>query len=295
MNATLPTQPGDRRLVLVSLAAVYVIWGSTYLAMRIAVDGSPPLVMASSRFVLSGVVLLTFLRLRGAPWPTLKEWAYALPVGTLMFSLGNATVAVAEQHLSSGVAAVVCGTMPLCTAALSGLFGEKPTRREWVGLVMGFAGVVVLASGGELAAEPKSAAILCVAPVAWALASLLARKLPLARGLMSAATQMVLGGVMMALFALIAGEHVPAAPPLNAVLAWAYLAVFGSLVGYSAYTYLLRNARPAVATSYSYVNPAIAVAIGAAAGGETIGGRTIAAVLLIVAATVVVVRKERRG
>jgi drug/metabolite transporter (DMT)-like permease len=268
-----------------------VIWGSTYLAMRIAVDGIPPLVMASSRFVLSGVVLLTFLRLRGAPWPTLKEWAYALPVGTLMFSLGNATVAVAEQHLSSGVAAVVCGTMPLCTAALSGFFGEKPTRREWVGLVMGFAGVVVLASGGELAAEPKSAAILCVAPVAWSLASLLARKLPLAKGLMSAATQMVLGGVMMALFAVLAGEQVPTAPPLNSVLAWAYLAVFGSLVGYSAYTYLLRNARPAVATSYSYVNPAIAVAIGAAAGGETIGGRTIVAVLLIVAATVVVVRK----
>lgn len=291
MNATLPAQAGDRRLVWVSLAAVYVIWGSTYLAMRIAVEGIPPLVMASSRFILSGLVLLTVLRVRGAPWPTLKEWAYALPVGTLMFSLGNATVAVAEQHLSSGVAAVVCGTMPLCTGALSRFFGEKPTRREWVGLVVGFAGVAVLASGGELRAEPRSAAILCVAPVAWSLASLLARKLPLAKGLMSAATQMLTGGVMMALFAVIAGEHVPSAPPIDAVLAWAYLAVFGSLVGYSAYTYLLRNARPAVATSYSYVNPAIAVAIGAAVGGETIGARTLVAVLLIVAATVVVVRK----
>jgi drug/metabolite transporter (DMT)-like permease len=181
--------------------------------------------------------------------------------------------------------------MPLCTGALSRFFGEKPTRREWVGLVVGFAGVAVLASGGELRAEPRSAAILCVAPVAWSLASLLARKLPLAKGLMSAATQMLTGGVMMALFAVIAGEHVPRSPPIDAVLAWAYLAVFGSLVGYSAYTYLLRNARPAVATSYSYVNPAIAVAIGAAVGGETIGARTLVAVLLIVAATVVVVRK----
>ncbi len=293
MNASvMPMVPSaDRRKVIAALGSVYLIWGSTYLAMRIAVEGLPPLFMASTRFVISGLALAAFLRWRGAPWPSRREWLLALPVGTLMFALGNATVAVAEQHLSSGVAAVVCGTMPLCTAGLSPFFGERATRREWVGLVLGFLGVAVLASGGELRAEPFSAALVCVAPISWALGSLLARKLPLAKGLMSAATQMVAGGTVMAVMSRVAQEEVPANPPLRSVAASVYLAVFGSLVAYSAYTWLLRNTRPALATSYSYVNPVIAVAIGALVGGEQVGVETVIAVVLIVAATVVVVRK----
>jgi drug/metabolite transporter (DMT)-like permease len=279
------------RFVIPALAAVYLIWGSTYLAMRIAVEGLPPFMMASTRFILTGVILLLFMRARGSPWPTRREWLYATPVGVLMFVLGNGTVAVAEKHLSSGVAAVVCGTMPLWVAALGRFFGEKTSPREWLALMLGFGGVAVLGFGGELKGEPFSAVMLFIAPISWALGSLLARRLPLAKGLMSAATQMLTGGVVMSFVSLVAREDVPVAPPVRSVLAWAYLAVFGSLVAYSAYTYLLANARPSVATSYAYVNPAIAVAVGVGMGGEHAGPEIFIAVALIVAATVLVMRK----
>lgn len=286
--APIPAAP-KAPFVVPALGAVYFIWGSTYLAMRVAVEGLPPFFMASTRFIATGLVLLTILRVRGSPWPTVREWLWATPVGVLMFVLGNGTVAVAETHISSGVAAVVCGTMPLWVGAMAPLFGEKASPREWLGLGLGFAGVAILSLGGELRANPLYAAILFVAPVSWALGSLLARKLPLAKGLMSAATQMVTGGLVMGVVSLVAGEGVPTAPPTSALVAWAYLAVFGSLVAYSAYTYLLRNTRPAVATSYSYVNPVIAVMIGAGLGHEHVGPEIVVAVGLIVAATVLVV------
>lgn len=283
------SSPHATRLVVPALAAVYLIWGSTYLAMRIAVEALPPFMMASVRFVLVGLVLLGFLRARGAPMPGRKEWLVSLPVGVLMFVLGNGTVAMAETHLSSGVAAVVCGTMPLCAAAMGPLFGERASPREWFGLIVGFAGVAVLGFGKELRAEPAWAALLAVAPIAWAAGSMLARKLPLPKGLMSAATQMITGGLVMALVSLALGERVPSEIPLRAGLAWLYLCVFGSLVAYSAYTWLLQATRPAVATSYSYVNPAIAVLMGTLLAGEPLTVEVVVAVSLIVGATAMVV------
>jgi len=280
-----------------ALAAVYVIWGSTYLAMRIAVEGLPPFLMASTRFLVTGTVLLAFLRLRGAPWPTRREWLWSAPVGFLMFVLGNGTVAYAEEHISSGVAAVVCGTMPLWAAALGPLFGERATSREWVGMVLGFAGVAALGLGKELRADPGATAVLVLAPVSWALGSLIARKKPLPKGLMSAATQMLTGGALMAVVSAGWGEKVPALAtvPVRSLLALLYLAVFGSLVAYSAYTYLLRATRPAVATSYSYVNPALAVLVGVLLGGEHAGPEVFLSVALIIAATVMVVLGRTRS
>lgn len=283
----------NARTVALALLAVYVVWGSTYLAMRVAVEGLPPFMMASARFLVCGALLLAFLRWRGAAWPTSREWLSALPVGALMFVTGNGTVAVAEQHLSSGVAAVVCGTMPLWLAALGHFFGQRASAREWLALVLGFAGVVVLSAGGELRGEPISALLLFCAPVSWAAGSLLSKKLPLAKGLMSAATQMLTGGAVMVVVSVLAGERVPTSVPRASLLAWAYLATFGSLVAYSAYTYLLANTRPAIATSYAYVNPVVAVIIGVALGGEHVGPEVVTAVLLIVAATVLVMLKPR--
>lgn len=284
----------DTRWVIPSLAVVYVIWGSTYLAMRLAVEGLPPFFMASGRFLAVGTVMVLALRWRGAPWPTRREWLASAPVAALMFVLGNGTVAFAEQRISSGVAAVVCGTMPLWAAAMGRCFGEKATVREWIGLGLGVAGVGVLGLGRELRADPFSAALVMVAPLAWALGSWLSRRLPMPGGLMSAATQMVLGGAMMAVLSAAIGEPWPTQVPAQALWAWAYLAVFGSMVGYSAYTYLLRATRTAVATSYSYVNPVIAVLLGAVFAHERIGPETVASVGLIVAATVMVVTIRRR-
>jgi drug/metabolite transporter (DMT)-like permease len=281
------------RQVALALGAVYLIWGSTYLAMRVAVSGLPPFFMAGGRFVAAGLVLLAFLRFRGAPWPTAREWLMATPVGFLMFVVGNGMVSVAEQHLGSGVAAVVTGTMPLWAAAMARFFGERVTAREWVALVLGFGGVAALALGGELRAEPWSALLLCLAPIGWALGSHLARRLPMAKGLMSAATQMLVGGVAMELLSLALGERVVTPVPTRALLAWLYLGVAGSLLAYSAFTWLLRHTRPAVATSYAYVNPVVAVALGGLLGGERVGPEVLLAVVLIAAATALVMLRQR--
>ncbi|MDX2008921.1 MAG: drug/metabolite exporter YedA [Myxococcaceae bacterium] len=281
--------PSAVRWVVPALAAVYLVWGSTYLAMRVVVEVLPPFTMASARYLSVGLLLLAFLKARGAAWPTARQWLLSVPIGGLMFLLGNGTVAFAEKHLSSGIAAVVCGTMPLWAAALGPLFGERATLREWVGLGLGFSGVAVLGLGRELRAEPLHAAVLLVAPIAWAAGSMLARAWPMPKGLMSAATQMIAGGALMGLVSLALGERLPATIPLKVTLSWLYLCVFGSLVAYSAYTYLLRATRPAIATSYSYVNPVIAVLMGALLGGEAVGPEVIVAVLLIVSATALVV------
>lgn len=278
--------PAEARWVPLALGAVWLIWGSTYYAIRVAVEGLPPLTMAGTRFLLSGVSLLVFLRLRGAPWPTWREWGWAVPVGALMFAVANGAVTVAERSLPSGLAAVMSGTVPLMVAALGRLSGERTSAREWLALAVGFAGVLLLGLGGEMRAEPFAALLLVVSPLSWASGTLLARRLPLAKGLMSAATQMLAGGALLTLGGAALGEGLTATPPLAAVLAWAYLTLFGSLVGYSAYTYLLRHTRPALATSHSYVNPAVAVVLGAVLGGEVVRAETAVAVALIVAATV---------
>src|SRR5262245_47649459 len=142
------SRPAARLPLILSLAAVYLVWSSTYLAMRIAVAGLPPMLMGGVRFVIAGGILLAYLVARGAPLPTRREWLYALPVGGLFFVGGNGLVAIAEQSIGSGIAAVVCATMPLWLALFGVAAGDRPGRREWLGLGLGFVGVVVLSSGG---------------------------------------------------------------------------------------------------------------------------------------------------
>jgi drug/metabolite transporter (DMT)-like permease len=184
-----------------------------------------------------------------------------------MFLVGNGFVALAEQRVSSGLAAVACAATPLFACALSLPFGERPSRREWTGVVLGFAGVVLLALG-DLRAAAAPGALLLLAPVGWALGSVLARRLALPPGAMAAATQMLGGSALTFAVAVLRGERLPASIPAHAALALAYLVVFGSIVAFSAYTYLLRHTTTALATSYAYVNPVLAVLLGAAIDGE---------------------------
>lgn len=288
--STSGTPTSARLTLLLCLGALYFIWGTTYLAMRVVVLEVSPFLMGSARFLLAGTVLTVVMRVRGSPWPTLREWLWAAPVGTCLFVLGNGLVGLAEQKVSSAAAAVVCATTPLCAAALAPFFGERFRRQEVLGTVLGVLGVVVLFSGAEFKAELKSALILAVAPIGWALGSLLTRRLPLAKGLMSAATQMVTGGLVMGLVAAVRGELAVPSPSPAAIGSWIYLVLFGSLVSFSAYNWLLRNARPALAMSYSYVNPAVAVAIGAFIGREQLGPEMLPALLLVTLATVATVK-----
>ena len=269
----------DRSRVLLCLFALYLIWGSTFLCIRIALETFPPLLMAGVRFVSAGSILFAVLKARGHATPTIREWRSSLFIGTLLVC-ANGCVAVAEQWVSSSVAAVAIASVPLWAALFAGLWGRWPTSKEWVGLGIGLAGVAFLQSGGELRASHAGALVLTLSTVTWALGSIWSRRLPLPKGLMSSASQMLAGGAVLLVASLLHGDRLGPVTP-HALAAFSYLTVFGSIVGYSAYSYLLNHVRPALATSYAYVNPVVAVGLGAGLAHESIAPSAIGALALI--------------
>jgi drug/metabolite transporter (DMT)-like permease len=282
---------------IASLAAVYIVWSSTYLAMRVAVETMPPLLMGCMRFVAAGAVMLAIAIRRGAKWPSAREWLRVTPIGALLFVGGNAFVAIAETSISSGGAAVVCATMPLWIGVLGIMFGERPTAREWVTLVVGFVGVFILMRGPSLEGRPEHIALVIASPICWALGSQLSRRTKDIGGahatLVGPALQMLTGGIVLLVVGLASGERLPMHASANSWLALAYLWVFGSLVAFTAYAWLLRNARPVVATSYAYINPILAVLLGAALYGEPLGWTTLVANILIVGAVMLALMRPR--
>ena len=285
----------DPRLIL-SLAALYLIWSSTYLAIRIALVELPPLLLASARFAAAGLVMLAIARRRGAAWPSAAQWLRVMPSGALLFLCGNGFVVLAEQSVSSGGAAVVCATMPLWTGVLAALGGERPTWREWLSLGIGFVGVLVLMGGPSLQGEPLHLVLVVLSPFCWALGSIVSRRQSRtspAGSLLSSAMQMITGGGLLMVVGLGRGERLPAHASAGAWLAVGYLLVFGSLIGFTAYNWLLRNARPVVATSYAYVNPILAVVLGAVLTGEALGVTTLIANVLIVGAIALALTRPR--
>jgi drug/metabolite transporter (DMT)-like permease len=277
----------DPRL-LMALLAVWIVWGSTYLAMRFAVEALPPLGMAGARFVVAGAVLFGILKMRGEPMPDARSWLVAAPVGVLLFLVGNGLVVVAEQSIPSSLAAMVCATTPLVVTGLEAARGNRPKAVDLAGIVLGFAGVVLLAVRSPLAHAGLRGSLIVLAPLGWALGSLLSRG-QRGNGMSNAAAQMTCGGVSMLLASLVLGESMPATMPWRSVAAWGYLVVFGSVVGFTAYSWLLKNARPAVALSYAYVNPIVAALLGALIGGETLGWPVAIATALIASGVMAVV------
>lgn len=259
-----------RVLVPLSLLGLYLIWGSTYLAIRIALTGYPPFLMAAIRFLIAGGLMFALLRSRGMAAPSARQWFNCFVVGTLLLGFGNGLVCYAEQTVASGIAAVAVASVALFMAIFAGLYGQWPNRLEWIGLLVGFAGVIVLNFGGELRGSPIGAAALVTAATAWAFGSVWSKHRDMPNPMMSAAAQMIGGSVSLGLFGLIGGESVALAPDLHATLAVVYLIVAGSLLGFSAYIYLLHHTRPALATSYAYVNPPVAVLVGVLLGGESV-------------------------
>ena len=283
--------------IIMALLSLYVVWGSTYLAIRIALEGFPPFLMAGLRYIVAGSVLYLFLRMRGASHPGKKEWTGACIVGGFLLLGGNGGVAIAEQWVASGVAALVIATTPLWTVLFAGIWKRWPARAEWAGIVLGLAGVAILNMGGELRAHPAGAVALLLAAMFWALGSAWSRHLSLPQGMMASAAEMIAGGTLLLLSGLLTGERIETLPGLRAVGALVYLIVFGSLVGFSSYVYLLGRVRPALATSYAYVNPIIAVVLGVVLAGESITGTEFLAVPVILAGVVLVIlgNKKKRG
>ncbi len=283
LATTLPRPP--RPLLLAgSLLAVYLLWGSTYLAIRVALETIPPFTIGALRFLVAVGGLYLVLRLRGAPAPTRREWRTATITGVLLFVGGNGFVVLGEQWVSSGLVALIVGTMPLWAALFAGVSGQRSSGREWLGLLLGFLGITVLSLGGELHAAGLGALLVLLAPVCWALGVVLGRRGPLPAGGMAAASQMLAGGVVLLALSLARGETMLAIPSGRSLLAMAHLVVAGSLIGFTAYGYLLRHTRTAVANSYAYVNPIVAIILGSALADEAVGPATWIAAAIILSA-----------
>ncbi len=274
-------------LPLSALAALYLLWGSTYFAIRVALESFPPFVMGGARFVVAGGALFCALRMRGAPLPTRRECASAAAVGILLLPMSNGLVVYSELTTGSSVVALVMATTPLWAAVFGRFFGRSSTRGEWTGLLVGFVGVALLNLGGDLRSGGAGALLVLIAPMTWALGSMWSARLKLPAGAMSTAVQMVIGGAVMLAVGLVRGESVAHLPTLRSGLALGYLVVFGSLVGFSAYGYLLRTTSPAVATSYAYVNPLVALALGVVLGGERLRPLTAASAFVILSGVVI--------
>lgn len=284
--------PGPRRFPLPLIAAffaLYVIWGSTYLVIRIGVEYWPPLLLAGIRFVTAGALMYGFLRWRGVPAPTWVQWKAAGKIGILLLTFGNGAVSVAEHTgVASGVAALAVATVPLFTLLCGYFWGARNTRLEWAGVALGIIGIAMLNMGSNLQSSPSGAALLIFAAAAWAFGSVWSKHLPLPQGGMASAAEMLIAGVVLLIGSALKGEHLEAMPPVEGWLALAYLTVFGSIIAFNAYMYLLKNVRPAAATSYAYVNPAVAVLLGIVFVGETIGMEEALAMLVIISAVLLI-------
>lgn len=280
--------------IVLALGALYLIWGSTYLAIKLAVDAFPPYLMQGIRFLVAGGILYIYLRARGVPNPTRAQWFGSLRIGTLLLVGGVGGVTLVESWgVSSGMAAVVVATMPLWLVFFMRFWGETTTRWEYMGLALGLFGVLLLNLDQGLRANPLAAFILFLSPLSWAFGSAWSRSLPQAPGLMASATQMIGASAVFALIALIRGERVSAMPPLEANLALGYLILVGSLIGYSAYIYLLnRRVRPVLLSSYAYVNPVVAVVLGILIAGETVSGAVLIGMSVILISVIVTVTAQ---
>ncbi|MGY2172845.1 drug/metabolite exporter YedA [Pseudomonas gingeri] len=284
--------PAPRRFPLPLIGAffaLYFIWGSTYLGIRIGVESWPPLMMGGIRFVIAGSLLYAYQRWRGVPAPTWRQWKAAGAIGVLLLSFGNGAVTLAEHTgVASGVAALTVATVPLFTLLCGYFWGARNTGLEWAGIVLGLIGIALLNMGSNLQSSPFGAVLLLLAAATWAFGSVWSKHLPLPPGGMASAAEMLVGGVVLLLASLVRGERMTEMPSTEGWLALLYLIVFGSIIAFNAYMYLLKHVRPAAATSYAYVNPAVAVLLGILFADEHIGWHECIAMGVIISAVVLI-------
>lgn len=284
-------------LMVGAFAAVYLGWGSTYLAIRVALESFPPFTIGALRFLAAGGVLYLWARSRGAGKPTLKQWGNATVMGALMFLIGNGFVIWAEERVPSGIAALMIASLPVFMTVLASLQKNTPRPKltSLLGIALGLVGVAVLVrpfSSGQGALSLVDAAKLLFAAICWASGSLFSKKADLPTNpKLAVAMEMLMGGVLMGIVSTASGEWGRvsfAAVSTKSWLALGYLTVVGSLVAFSAYMWLLRNVAPERASTYAYVNPIVAVALGSWLGGEAIGLTTLIAGAIIILSVILI-------
>jgi drug/metabolite transporter (DMT)-like permease len=291
--------------ILLAFSIIYFVWGSTFLAIRIGVREVPPFLLAALRFFTAGIVLYAWLRLKGTPVPSPREWVSASVLGALIFVLDYGCLFWAEQRVPSGVTAVVLATIPVFIALLEIIFlrTQKLTVRLGLALVVGMCGVAVLMNRSfslrEAPIDRAGALALLVASATWSIATILTRRIPLpASKAMSAAAQMVTGGAMLFVLAAVSNEFAGfrmQAVSWNAWFALIYLIIAGSIVGFTAYVWLLHYESPTKVGTYAYVNPVVAVALGYFFGGEGLGARTLLGTLLVLVSVITITTTKKNN
>ncbi len=295
-----------RARLLASFAAVYILWGSTYLAIRFAVETLPPLLMAGTRFATAGLILLAWAKLRGSTeGPSRTDWRAGLVSGILLLVGGNGLVVWAEQRVPSGITALLVAVVPLWMVMLDWLRpgGRRPPLLVFVGLALGLVGLGLLVGTDALSGHGNvdivGAGMLMIASLSWAAGSLYAKHAPRSsNGLYAAATQMLCGGACLVLLSLISGEasHLDLLHASNrSLFGLAYLITCGSLIGYTAYVYILSHTSAAKAATYAYVNPVVAVFLGWAIAQEAVTSRTLmAAAVILAGVAIITIARDKR-
>jgi drug/metabolite transporter (DMT)-like permease len=293
-----------RTRLLAAFGAIYLIWGSTYLAIAFAIHSLPPFLMASGRFLLAGGALYLWARTRGAPAPTRSHWMWALLLGGLFFLVGNGAVVWVEQRMSSGLTALIVAMVSVWTALLEWLRpgGSRPSGMVLTGIALGFLGVALLVlpgGGGDGHADPVGVMLLMCSTFAWALASVLSRTADLPDTLsLASGMEMLAGGALLLGLSALTGDMrqvVPSAVTFKSLASFAYLVVFGSLVAFTCFAWLLKVTSPNKVATAGYVNPMVAVFLGWAFGGETLSTGSWIASLVIVASVVLIITGREIG
>jgi drug/metabolite transporter (DMT)-like permease len=289
---------------VLAFAIIYFVWGSTFLAIRVGVREVPPLLFACMRFFTAGAVLYAWMIVKGTPSPNLRQWAAISLIALCIFVLDYGLLFWAEQRVPSGVAAVMLATIPVFMALSEILFlhTQKLTVRLALALLVGIGGVLILVSHSvglaEKPIDPAGAIALVIAAISWSVASTLTRKLPLPESkVMSSGAQMLAGGVMLAIAAALFGEFRGfriQAISRGAWFALAYLIVAGSIIGFTAYVWLIHHESPTKVGTYAYVNPVVAVIVGYLFGGEMVGSRTVLGTLLVLVSVIVITTTPAR-
>lgn len=288
-----------RPRLLVAFALVYVVWGSTYLAIRFALETAPPFLMASVRFLLAGSILYLWARCRGALPPTAVHWRSATIIGGALFLFGNGGVVWAEQFVPSGLAALLVATVPLWIVVFEWLppGGSRPPLAVGLGVLVGLFGVGLLVQPGSAAGGSEryvaGALALVAASIVWSMGSLYLRRAPLPPSMpLAVGMQMLAGGALLGIASLATGEPSrfdPSAMSGKSLAAVLYLVFFGAVIAFSAYQYVLHHATPARAATYAYVNPVVAMFLGWALAGEPITARTATAAAIVLGGVAIIV------
>ncbi len=280
--------------MIAALAAVWIVWGSTYLAIKIGLETMPPFFMQGTRFVFASVIMLVILRRRGVPWPTKVQIRHAAMIGIVLLIGGLGFVTLAEDRgVDTGLVATIIAIQPMMMSLWGGLWRQWPLRLEWVGMVIGLGGVVILMSDDGLSGSWNGISLVFIACVCWSFGSALSRRIDMPDGFMTTAIEMAAAAVAYMLLSLVRREQIDV-PSLRSSLAVVYLIIFGSIIAFTAFTYLISHVSGPLAMSYAYINPAIAVLLGVTLSNEVLSANMAVALPVILVGVALVTNASRR-